>query len=204
MYEMVGGRPPYVGDSSLSVAYQHVHSIPEPLKRLNQFVPLEFEAVVAKCMAKSADKRYQTGQALIDDLRRVEEGSDVQALSTLRSSPKDDSPLSTQQIPVVNPSSSDQQTSELEVLDDSARRTARYVFGSAIGFVLVLAIIVFGFRALTSGGGKVDVPDTLGMQYAQAEQVILDAGLTPVGNPQPAEGVEPGVVYAQEIGRAHV
>ena len=200
MYEMVGGRPPYVGDSSLSVAYQHVHSIPEPLKRLNQFVPLEFEAVVAKCMAKSADKRYQTGQALIDDLRRVEEGSDVQALSTLRSSPKDDSPLSTQQIPVVNSSSSDQQTSELEVLDDSARRTARYVFGSAIGFVLVLAIIVFGVRALTSGGGKVDVPDTLGMQYAQAEQVILDAGLTPVGNPQPTEGVEPGVVYAQEPG----
>jgi serine/threonine-protein kinase len=80
MYEMVGGRPPYVGDSSLSVAYQHVHAVPEPLKKLNQFVPLEFEAVVAKCMAKSADKRYQTGQALIDDLRRVEEGSDVQAL----------------------------------------------------------------------------------------------------------------------------
>jgi serine/threonine-protein kinase len=38
------------------------------------------------------------------------------------------------------------------------------------------------------------------MQYAQAEQVIIDAGLTPVGNPQPSDGIEPGTVYAQEPG----
>ncbi|MFZ9274840.1 MAG: Stk1 family PASTA domain-containing Ser/Thr kinase, partial [Ilumatobacteraceae bacterium] len=200
MYEMVGGRPPYVGDSSLSVAYQHVHAVPEPLKKLNQFVPLEFEAVVAKCMAKSADKRYQTGQALIDDLRRVEEGSDVQALSTLRSTARDESPLTTQAIPVVTPTLSEQPTAEHEVFDNSARRTARYVFGSAVGFVILLAVIVIGIRALTNGGGLVDVPDTVGMQYAQAEQVIIDAGLTPVGNPQPSDGIEPGVVYAQEPG----
>ena len=200
MYEMVGGRPPYVGDSSLSVAYQHVHAVPEPLKKLNQFVPLEFEAVVAKCMAKSADKRYQSGQALIDDLRRVEEGSDVQALSTLRSTARDESPLTTQAIPVVTPTLSEQPTAEHEVFDNSARRTARYVFGSAVGFVILLAVIVIGIRALTNGGGLVDVPDTVGMQYAQAEQVIIDAGLTPVGNPQPSDGIEPGVVYAQEPG----
>ena len=101
MYEMVGGRPPYVGENSLSIAYQHVHSVPEPLKTLNQFVPLEFEAVVAKCMAKSADKRYQSGQALIDDLRRVEEGADVQALSGLRAQSATDASPTTQAIPTV-------------------------------------------------------------------------------------------------------
>ena len=77
--------------------------------------------------------------------------------------------------------------------------SAQYVFGSAIGFVVILAVIVFVLRALT-GGGLVDVPDTVGMQYAQAEQLIIDAGLTPVGNPQPSEGVDPGIVYAQEPG----
>ena len=199
MYEMVGGRPPYIGDSSLSVAYQHVHAVPEPLKKLNQFVPLEFEAVVAKCMAKSPDKRYQTGQALIDDLRRVEEGADVQALSTLRGSTQQEPQTTTAEIPVVSPQIPGQPTTEFDVLDTSARRTAQYVFGSAIGFVVILAVIVFGLRALT-GGGLVDVPDTVGMQYAQAEQLIIDAGLTPVGNPQPSEGVDPGIVYAQEPG----
>ena len=199
MYEMVGGRPPYVGNSSLSVAYQHVHAVPEPLKKLNQFVPLEFEAVVAKCMAKSPDKRYQTGQALIDDLRRVEEGADVQALSTLRGSTQQEPQTTTAEIPVVSPQIPEQSTTEFDMLDTSARRTAQYVFGSAIGFVVILAVIVFGLRALT-GGGLVDVPDTVGMQYAQAEQVIIDAGLTPVGNPQPSEGIDPGIVYAQEPG----
>jgi len=196
MYEMLSG---YVGDSSLSVAYQHVHAVPEPLKKLNQFVPLEFEAVVAKCMAKSADKRYQTGQALIDDLRRVEEGADVQALSTLRGSTKNESPTTTEEIPAVTPVTSGPPSEEYEELDGSARRTAKYVFGSAIGFLVILAVIIFGLRAL-SGGGLVDVPDTIGLPYAQAEQVIIDAGLTPVGNPQPSEGIEPGVVYAQEPG----
>ena len=199
MYEMVGGRPPYVGDSSLSVAYQHVHAVPEPLKKLNQFVPLEFEAVVAKCMAKSADKRYQTGQALIDDLRRVEEGADVQALSTLRGSTQKESPTTTEEIPAVTSVTSGPSTEEYEEMDGSARRTAKYVFGSAVGFVVILALIVFGLRAL-SGGSLVNVPDTIGLPYAQAEQVIIDAGLTPVGNPQPSDGIEPGVVYAQEPG----
>ena len=200
MYEMVGGRPPYVGDSSLSVAYQHVHAVPEPLKKLNQFVPLEFEAVVAKCMAKSADKRYQIGQALIDDLRRVEEGADVQALSTLRGPTQNEFPTTTEEIPVVTSATSGPPTQEFEGLDGSARRTAKYVFGSAVGFVVILAAIVFGLRAL-SGGGLVNVPDTIGLPYTQAEQVIIEAGLTPVGNPQPSDEVEPGVVYAQEPGR---
>ena len=197
MYEMVGGRPPYVGENSLSIAYQHVHSIPEPLKKLNQFVPLEFEAVVAKCMAKSADMRYQNGQALIDDLRRVEEGSDVQALSGLRANSATDSPLTTQAIPTVPPPSPST-TDELDAVERSARTTARYVFGSALGFVVLLAIIVIGVRALTGSSGMVDVPDTIGLPFAQAEQVIIDAGLTPVGNPQPTTDVEPGIVYAQE------
>ena len=200
MYEMVGGRPPYVGDNSLSIAYQHVHAVPEPLKRLNQFVPLEFEAVVAKCMAKSADKRYQTGQALIDDLRRVEEGTDVQALSTLRPSSVADAPLSTQAMPVVAAPSSELSTSEHDIFDDSARRTARYVFGSAVGFVVVLAMIIFGVRAFTGSGGPVPIPNTIGLSYTEAEQVLIDAGLTPVGNPQPTENVQPGVVYGQEPG----
>ena len=197
MYEMVGGRPPYVGENSLSIAYQHVHSIPEPLKKLNQFVPLEFEAVVAKCMAKSADMRYQNGQALIDDLHRVEEGSDVQALSGLRANSATDSPLTTQAIPTVPPPSPSA-TDELDAVERSARTTARYVFGSALGFVVLLAIIVIGVRALTGSGGMIDVPDMIGLSFEQAEQVIIDAGLTPVGNPKPTTDVKPGIVYAQE------
>jgi len=200
MYEMVGGRPPYVGENSLSIAYQHVHSVPEPLKKLNQFVPLEFEAVVAKCMAKSADKRYQHGQALIDDLRRVEEGVDVQALSGLRTSSTTEAPATTEAIPMITTEGVLPATEEHEVIERSARTTARYVFGSALGFIVLLAVVVIGVRALTGSGGMVDVPETIGLQFTEAEQLIIDAGLTPVGNPQPTTDVEPGVVYGQEPG----
>ena len=57
MYEMVAGRAPFVGDSAVAIAYQQVHATPEPLRGNIDNVPLGYEAVVAKCMAKRHDRR---------------------------------------------------------------------------------------------------------------------------------------------------
>ena len=80
MYEMVAGKPPFVGDNPVSIAYKQVHDQPTPLNQLVDGVPRPFEAIVAKLLAKDPKLRYPSAHALRDDLRRFRNGEQVQAL----------------------------------------------------------------------------------------------------------------------------
>ena len=79
MYEMVAGRPPFLGESPVAVASKHVRERPPLLRDLNPTVPPALEAVIAKAMAKSADLRYQTATDLRADLQRFVAGRPVGA-----------------------------------------------------------------------------------------------------------------------------
>jgi serine/threonine-protein kinase len=83
LYEMVGGKPPFSGENPVSIAYKQVHDAPQPLNQLAPDVPRPFEAIVAKLLAKSPSVRYDTAEALRDDLRRFREGQPVLALTEL-------------------------------------------------------------------------------------------------------------------------
>ena len=80
LYEMVAGAPPFLGENAVSVAYKQVHDQPRPLNQIVLDIPRAFEAIVAKCLAKDPTIRYQSADALRDDLRRFREGADVGAL----------------------------------------------------------------------------------------------------------------------------
>jgi len=71
LFELLTGRPPFMGDSPVSVAYQHVR---EPAPRPSQFasdVPPELDAVVAKALQKDRNLRYSTAQEFTADLQRA-------------------------------------------------------------------------------------------------------------------------------------
>ncbi len=71
LFELLTGRPPFMGDSPVSVAYQHVR---EPAPRPSQFasdVPPELDAVVAKSLQKDRNMRYSTAQEFTADLQRA-------------------------------------------------------------------------------------------------------------------------------------
>lgn len=70
MYELLAGRPPFSGESPVSVAYQHVRQQPAPVSDLNPTVPLELEAIVMRALAKEPADRYDTAGDLRDDLER--------------------------------------------------------------------------------------------------------------------------------------
>ena len=80
LYEMVAGAPPFLGENAVGVAYKQVHDQPRPLNQIVLDIPRAFEAIVAKCLAKDPSIRYQSADALRDDLRRFREGADVGAL----------------------------------------------------------------------------------------------------------------------------
>jgi eukaryotic-like serine/threonine-protein kinase len=69
-YEMLGGEQPFKSESLATTVAKIVHVDPAPLKN----VPTPLAAVVSRALAKNPDLRYPTATALLEDLRRVEQG----------------------------------------------------------------------------------------------------------------------------------
>ncbi|HJQ78161.1 MAG TPA: Stk1 family PASTA domain-containing Ser/Thr kinase [Acidimicrobiia bacterium] len=77
LYEMLTGRPPFTGDSPMSVAFQHVSTEPPPPASLNPDVPESLNAVVMKALRKDPNARYQSASELRQDLIAVLQGENV-------------------------------------------------------------------------------------------------------------------------------
>jgi serine/threonine-protein kinase len=201
MYEMVAGRAPFVGDSAVAIAYQQVHATPEPLRGNIDNVPLGYEAVVAKCMAKIPDRRYDNAHVLRDDIRRVLDGEDVHALLHVRPKVTEPDAAKTMAIPVIanEQSSLPPYDDEYGGYDDVAPgRTALYIFGAVFSTIVLLFVGILLFRMIGgNSSNSLTVPDITNRTLAEASQVLLDMGLTPIPDAVAKDGVGDDVVYAQ-------
>ncbi|MDF9749900.1 Stk1 family PASTA domain-containing Ser/Thr kinase [Arthrobacter sp. ES3-54] len=79
LYEMLAGRPPFIGDSPVSVAYQHVREIPEPASSLNPDVSAALDSVLMKALQKNRADRFQDAAAFRRALRAARSGVPVTA-----------------------------------------------------------------------------------------------------------------------------
>jgi eukaryotic-like serine/threonine-protein kinase len=79
LYELLTGRPPFVGESPVSVAYQHVREQPAPPSSFDPDIPPEVDAVVLKALAKNREDRYQSAAEMRQDIHRVLSGQQVTA-----------------------------------------------------------------------------------------------------------------------------
>ncbi len=71
LYWMATGEQPFPGESITAVSYKVVHTDPVPPRKLNPWIPVELDNLIMKCLAKSPDERYQTGEELAQQLSRV-------------------------------------------------------------------------------------------------------------------------------------
>src|SRR5205807_644010 len=79
LYEMVVGRPPFYNENPVAVAYQHVRERPIPPRQHNPKIPVPFEAIVLKSLAKNPVNRYASAEELRADLLRFRAGRPVLA-----------------------------------------------------------------------------------------------------------------------------
>ncbi|WP_282206377.1 Stk1 family PASTA domain-containing Ser/Thr kinase [Kitasatospora fiedleri] len=79
LYELLTVRPPFVGDSPVAVAYQHVREEPAPPSSYDPEVRPEIDAIVLKALAKERDYRYQSADEMRDDIERFLDGLPVNA-----------------------------------------------------------------------------------------------------------------------------
>ncbi|MCC9197387.1 Stk1 family PASTA domain-containing Ser/Thr kinase [Arthrobacter sp. zg-Y820] len=75
LFEMLAGRPPFIGDSPVSVAYQHVREPPPKASSFNAEIAAELDAVLDHGLAKDRADRYQDAHAFRDALLRVRSGA---------------------------------------------------------------------------------------------------------------------------------
>ena len=80
LYELLTGRPPFVGDSPVSVAYQHVRETPDLPSAHNPEVSEALDSVLAKALQKNRSDRFQDAAAFRRALRAASNGIPVPVL----------------------------------------------------------------------------------------------------------------------------
>ena len=74
LYEMTSGRVPFEGETPLSVAMKHKTEKARDVREINPLIPPGLAALIAKCMAKPRDDRFQSAEELVAELNRLEQG----------------------------------------------------------------------------------------------------------------------------------
>ncbi|MCI0462730.1 MAG: protein kinase, partial [Gemmataceae bacterium] len=74
LYELLAGRPPFVGETDLHTLRQVVEDEPVPPRHLRPAIPRDLEAICLRCLEKRPERRYATAAALAQDLRHFLDG----------------------------------------------------------------------------------------------------------------------------------
>ena len=77
LYEMITGRLPFEGDSPVSVAIQHINSVPLSPRELDPELPEALEAITMKAMAPNADNRYANADEMLSDLEEFRKNPSI-------------------------------------------------------------------------------------------------------------------------------
>ena len=177
LYEMLTNRLPFEGDSAVSVAIQHLSSVPLSPREINPEVPEALEKICMKAMASDISRRYPTADAMLTDLEEFRKNPNVDldfSIKDLRS-PETDEP--TQYLPAVQAVTPRREERSVEEEDEPVDRDAKIrktlfiTGGIALAAVAVFAlwnVIMASFQkepALT----EFVVPPLLGKTIEEAE-----------------------------------
>jgi WD40 repeat protein len=79
LFEMLAGRPPFVGDTPMAILLQVLDATPPPVRRLRAGVPRDLETICLKCLEKEPRQRYERAGQLADDLEAWLENKPIRA-----------------------------------------------------------------------------------------------------------------------------
>ncbi|MFI0826011.1 Stk1 family PASTA domain-containing Ser/Thr kinase [Streptomyces roseolus] len=83
LYELLTVRPPFIGDSPVAVAYQHVREEPQPPSNFDAEITPEMDAIVLKALVKDPDYRYQSADEMRADIEACLDGQPVAAAAAM-------------------------------------------------------------------------------------------------------------------------
>ncbi|MGW6272567.1 Stk1 family PASTA domain-containing Ser/Thr kinase [Streptomyces sp. NPDC055060] len=194
LYELLTVRPPFVGDSPVAVAYQHVREEPQAPSVFDGEITPEMDAIVLKALTKDPDYRYQSADEMRADIEACLDGQPVQATAAMGAVGYGGHP-DDQQTAMLRPQNGGAQTSMMPPVgpddgyDDHSRRRQKKNNTSTIllvvaGLLVLVGAILIGKWAFTGGGGGDDTikaPNFVGEKLEDAKKsaknvdLVLDA-----------------------------
>ena len=188
LYEMLTGRLPFEGNSAVSVAIQHLSSVPLSPRELNPDIPEALELICMKAMNADLNKRYQSADAMLVDLEkfRKDPAIDMDYIRTELADSVDSQPTS--QVPVQQVAAAVKKRKAAEETDDDdygdddddvgasifdfIRENKKVIGLFAAGIAAIVLIFVLIFAGF---GGEKDtsykVPNILGYTVEEANQL---------------------------------
>ncbi|MGW3117931.1 Stk1 family PASTA domain-containing Ser/Thr kinase [Streptomyces sp. NPDC001107] len=218
LYELLTVRPPFVGDSPVAVAYQHVREEAQPPSVFDPEITPEMDAIVLRALVKDPNYRYQSADEMRADIEACLDGQPVAATAAMGSvgygGYPDDQPTTalratdagaTSMLPPMNPDDGGYG------YDDRSRRRQKKSNTSTIllvvaGILVLVGAILIGKYAFSGNGGvgndKVDVPNLVSLKESDAKSQLDNIGLK-VGTikRQPCEAQSKGNVCDQDPGK---
>ena len=186
LYEMITGRLPFEGDTAVSVAIQHINSIPLSPRELDAELPEALEKITMKAMAPNPANRYSCADEMLADLEEFRKNPnisfDYDLLSVAPSEPDEDK---TQIHSITPPPSRELPRNEVrrerpqrieEDEEEEVDRRGGSIFGSillaivaVLAFVGVVAFFLYKtfFAGLLAPAKTYEVPSLVGSSYEQ-------------------------------------
>ncbi|MFD4969612.1 Stk1 family PASTA domain-containing Ser/Thr kinase [Streptomyces sp. NPDC058424] len=216
LYELLTVRPPFVGDSPVAVAYQHVREEPQPPSVFDPEITPEMDAIVMRALVKDPDYRYQSADEMRADIEACLDGQPVAATAALGSvgygGYPDDQPTTalrpdagpagaTTMLPPMNPDDGG-----FGYDDRPDRRRQKKSNTSTILLVVAGVLVLIGaiFIGMYAFGGKsanndmVPVPNFVGHTRAEAVEMARNGDVKAAFTEDTCEDQPKGKVCSQD------
>ena len=188
LYEMLTGRLPFEGDTAVSVAIQHLSSVPLAPSEIREDVPKGLELICMKAMCADINKRYASATAMLEDLESFRKNPDID-MEYIREELKEKENteatryISKKELSEAVRNKKEKEKDELAAekqektgiagTKDEKKRMAIIIGAFAGALLLIFLIFTLIFNGFGGGGDSSGhkVPDIRGMTVEKAEKL---------------------------------
>ena len=213
LYEMLTGRLPFEGDSAVSVAIQHLSSVPLAPRDIDPSIPEPLELICMKAMNSDPNKRYASADAMIEDLEKFRRDPSVdmdyirQELSAPAATSEPTMPIPTAQVAsAVKKHTGELRREETDEDDESPRMDKKSIgiiagiFAAAVLLVILLFKLILGDFGPAGSNKSYPVPDVRGKTVEEAQEMdgVKDIFHIEVLGTRVTSDYEPGQIVEQD------
>ncbi|MFJ8360592.1 Stk1 family PASTA domain-containing Ser/Thr kinase [Streptomyces sp. NPDC093984] len=216
LYELLTVRPPFVGDSPVAVAYQHVREEPQPPSVFDPEITPEMDAIVLRALVKDPDYRYQSADEMRADIEACLDGQPVAATAAMGSvgygGYPDDQPTTalradggagaTTMMPPMNPDDGGYGYDDRPDRRRQKKSNTSTVLLVVAGVLVLVGAILIGKWIFSGNGGvgndTVPAPNFIGQSQKDAQTLADNSDLKLSISRKPCEDQKKGNVCSQD------